>query len=286
MNSRNGNLKTSLLRPEGALQDIEQRDNLNAQFQSLMEHLRAKKRDFQAMQAQMEQLRTNHGPALLQSKLQAVAMDKLVFTSQNLGREVAEQDDKKSRASKQVQRLVQQLRVQGGTNTESLEEKEAKLQQLLDVNNKILFDLDAIVLLQPDIAPAVSLMLSKTGLSLPSKGRTSRTGTSVASSTPSVASSHRIPPEASMTSADVAKLHQAKPKPISIAPKVFLTSPLSAFPNLWYVLNLNMMTDVIMTNDQSPLNSHSTFVVVVYTVMILNCRMLFSLVVRGCVGRG
>ena len=220
MNSRNGNLKTSLLRPEGALHDIEERDNLNAQFQSLMELLRAKKRDFPAAQVQLEQLRNSHGPSLLQSKLQAVAMDKLVFTSQNLAKEVAEQEDKKSRASKQTQRLVQQLRLKGGPNTESLEEKEAKLQQLLEINTKILTDLDAIIQLQPDIAPAVSLMLSKTGLSLPSKGRVVRSGTSVTSSTPSVTSSHRNSHSTALTSADAA--HQAKQKPISIAPKVSL----------------------------------------------------------------
>jgi UDP-glucose:O-linked fucose beta-1,3-glucosyltransferase len=188
MTGKNHRYREGLLKVGENDEDTMQKEQLEAQLRSVMDLFRHNRRERNALQSDVEQLREN--AAHLDDQLQGVRkeVNDTKAAIANLDAELAEQQGKRDRAVSFAKQIVKLHRKDSGSpREETTAEMDFRLKESRDFNAKILDMMDGLVAQNPGIATEVSMLYGQVGIDA-SKMRSKRgmgstaSGTSVRSS--------------------------------------------------------------------------------------------------------
>lgn len=212
MDGRNNKMKDSQKKMDESSAEVQQKNKLQAQYQTALDRCKHKRRELNELQQELESLQG--ALALAQQEEDAVRkqLESAETAAAIVDRELAEQQvsgwrvvvpqshssmtifflfcsvllsitqAKIQRAVTQVQQLVKKHREAAGAHggNETLEELDFEYRQLRDFNQRIMQDIEALVKAHPEIAPQVQLMYERSGIKFSAPSAPGSRGSSLA----------------------------------------------------------------------------------------------------------
>nr|XP_061794919.1 coiled-coil domain-containing protein 39-like [Nerophis lumbriciformis] len=167
-NISNSQFHTAVNKAKDSSQEYQQKIQMEEQLRLAEDNLKYKRRQVRQLQQQQQEL-NNTLDALLQAKLaqnQKIQHKQLLISK--LNGEIASQQEKIERATKQCSKLSRAIRAWRNTKAETLEEKDVRLRQLKDLNkrlDKMLYDATED---RPDLRSLLEKNFNQANLSFPS----------------------------------------------------------------------------------------------------------------------
>ncbi|XP_077359651.1 coiled-coil domain-containing protein 39-like [Festucalex cinctus] len=167
-NISNSGFHTSVNKAKESSPEYQEKIKMEEQLRLAEDTLAYKRRQVRGLQQDQQEL-NNTLESLLQAK--QVENQKIEHTQSlisKLNREVASQQEKMNRATKQCAKLTQKIRSSRNSKSETFEEKDIKLRQLKDLNRNINKMLNDATKERPDLRSVLEMYFLQANLSFPS----------------------------------------------------------------------------------------------------------------------
>ncbi|KAF7705898.1 coiled-coil domain-containing protein 39 [Silurus meridionalis] len=214
-NDHNSTCRKSLNKVTETSPEYKEKLKLEAQKRAADEKAKFKRRQIRELKENTEVM--NSSLSILQQEEAAQAKSKadLQTHSFSLKKELASQQEKLDRATKQSSKLAKELRSAKNTTEETFEERDIKRKELKDCKkavNKLLLE---VIEQQPDLQPAIHTYFMQAGLAIPSSPSTLSSRSSKLSSARSFGSLRSSKPSAG-SSARASTVHLPAVKTIQL----------------------------------------------------------------------
>eukprot|EP00040_Diaphanoeca_grandis_P030201 m.178126 g.178126 ORF g.178126 m.178126 type:complete len:946 (-) comp31925_c1_seq1:27-2864(-) len=178
MTGHNQKWRQSLRRADAEDDDVAAKEHLERQLRTTLDKYKHKRRELRLQQEQLDLVQQDLARNAADIDTTNASLSSLVGETQNLQRELDDQEAKKERARRQAAKLAAAFRQ--GSSGESVPEKDFKLKHMQQDLAKSMDQVDQVLEVNPDLKPLVSLAYSNAGIKRPIRPTSSR-GSSIAS---------------------------------------------------------------------------------------------------------
>ncbi|TDH06038.1 hypothetical protein EPR50_G00128410 [Perca flavescens] len=223
-NNSNSAFRKSLNKVNESSPEHQEKLKLEEQLRAAEEMLKYRKRQLQELQQDLQDMNNTLESLLQEEQMEKDNIEHKQSLISKLNKEIASQQEKVVRATKQCSKLTKEIRLAKNTKTETFEEKDIKLRELKEFNKSINKMLNVAMDDTPDLRSVLEKYFLQAHLSLPS---TSSTPSSHRSSISSARSSASLRSSASSagSSPRASALHSPVLKTVQLGLDLAMTSP-------------------------------------------------------------
>ncbi|XP_037131374.1 coiled-coil domain-containing protein 39 isoform X1 [Syngnathus acus] len=167
-NISNSGFHTSVNKAKESSPEFQEKIKMEEQLGLAEESLKYKRRQVRQLQQEQQELNDTLESLLQAKQVENQKIEHVQSLISKLNREVASQQEKIHRATKQCSKLTQKIRSSRNTKSETFEEKDIKLRQLKDLNKSINKMLNDTTKDKPDLRYVLEKYFLQTSLSFPS----------------------------------------------------------------------------------------------------------------------
>ncbi|KAM8726978.1 coiled-coil domain-containing protein 39 [Acanthopagrus schlegelii] len=221
----NSSFRTSLGIAKESSPEYQDSLNLEEHLMAAEETLRYKRRQVQELQQDLQDMNNTWESLLHEEQVERGKMEHKQSLVSELNKEVASQQEKINRTTKQCSKLTQEIRAEQNTETETFEEMDIKLRELKGFNKSIDKMLSEAMEDNPDLRPVLEKYFLQANLSLPSPSSTPTSYRSSKTNSARSFASLRSPASSASSSPRASALHSPVLKSVELGLDLLVTSP-------------------------------------------------------------